>query len=134
MVIRMKAKTFVALSITGALATAALAYGLPAVGAPKRSTKIRRTILLRFKPEASEAEIKKILKEVKENITHLKGVRNVVVGTQLIERAPFRYGISMDFDNADALQGYRQNEEHRRTHNQYHHLIEQAQITDILDE
>jgi hypothetical protein len=40
----------------------------------------------------------------------------------------------MDFDDADALKAYRQDEEHRRTHNDYNHFIEKAQITDIRDE
>lgn len=111
----------------------AAAFALP-TPAPVRSAKIRRTILLRFKPEASPAEIQKILKEVKANISHMKGVHHVFVGAQLVDRAPFRYGISMDFDNEQALKAYRSDEEHRRTHNDYSHLIDQAQISDIRDE
>jgi len=102
--------------------------------APQGSPRIRRTILLKFKPEASPAEIRKVLAEVKANISSLKGVHNVFVGAQTLDRTPFQYGISMDFDDADALKAYRQNEEHRRTHNDYGKLIEQAQISDIRDE
>jgi hypothetical protein len=98
------------------------------------SPELRRTILLKFKAEASPAEIRKILREVKANISGLKGVRNVFVGAQVIDRIPFAWGISMDFDNEAALKAYRQDQEHRRTHNDYSHLIEQAQISDIRDE
>jgi heme-degrading monooxygenase HmoA len=99
-----------------------------------RSSKIRRTILLNFKPEATEAEIQKIFKEVKENVSQLKGVHNLFVGAQVNERATFKYGMSMDFDDEAALKAYRADQEHRQTHNKYNHLIEQAQITDIRDE
>src|SRR5262245_33819416 len=37
-----------------------------------RSPKIRRTILLNFKPEASAAQIQEILKEVRKNISSLR--------------------------------------------------------------
>ncbi|HKZ79880.1 MAG TPA: Dabb family protein [Pyrinomonadaceae bacterium] len=99
-----------------------------------RSSKIRRTILLNFKPEATPADIQKIFKEVKENISQLKGVHNLFIGAQVNERASFKYGISMDFDDDAALKAYRADQEHRQTHNKYNHLIEQAQITDIRDE
>lgn len=102
--------------------------------ASTRSTKIRRTILLNFKAEATPADIEKILKEVKENISQLKGVHNLFIGPQVNERATFKYGISMDFDDEAALKAYRADQEHRQTHNKYNHLIEQAQITDIKDE
>ena len=98
------------------------------------SSRIRRTILLKFKPEATQADIEKILKEVKANITSMKGVRNVFVGRQIIDRIPFVYGVSMDFDSEASLKLYRQDEEHRRTHNDYSKLVEQAQISDIRDE
>jgi len=99
-----------------------------------RSPKIRRTILLNFKPEASAAQIQEILKEVRKNISSLKGVHSVFTGPQINERASFKYGISMDFDDEAALKAYRVDEEHRQTHNKYNHLIEGAQITDIRDE
>jgi hypothetical protein len=99
-----------------------------------RSLKIRRTILLDFKAEASPAEVQNILKRVKENIIKHKGAHNVFVGAQINERTPFRYGISMDFDDEDALTAYRQGEEHRRMRNDYSHMVEEAQITDIRDE
>lgn len=99
-----------------------------------RSSKLRRTILLNFKPEATQDDIHKILKEVKENISKLKGVHNLYVGAQVNERASFKYGISMDFDDEAALKAYREDQEHRQSHNKYNHLIEQAQITDIRDE
>jgi len=98
------------------------------------SSKIRRTILLSFKPEATPADIQKVLGEVKQNISSMKGVNNVYVGAQINSKAPFTHGISMDFDDADALKAYRQNEEHHRTHNDYNHFIDKAQITDIKDE
>lgn len=99
-----------------------------------RSSRIRRTILIRFKSEVSPPEIQKVLREVKANISSLGGVHNVFVGAQIIDRVPFTYGISMDFDDEAALKAYRQDQEHRRTHNDYVHLIEQAQISDIRDE
>lgn len=99
-----------------------------------KSNRIRRTILLEFKAEATPAEIRKILGEVRANIEGIEGVRNVIIGSQSIDRIPFRYGISMDFDDEAALRRYRQDEEHRRTHNDYSRLIEQAQISDIRDE
>jgi hypothetical protein len=102
--------------------------------ASARSSKIRRTILLNFKSEATTADIQKVLQEVRQSISGLQGVHNLFVGTQIIDRTPFRYGISMDFDDETALKGYRENEEHRRTHNDYSHLVESAQITDIRDE
>ena len=98
------------------------------------STRIRRTILLKFKPQASPAEVQKILREVKDNISGIKGVRNVMVGRQTVESTAFGYGISMDFDDEAALKRYRADEGHRDTHNKYTHLIEQAQIADIRDE
>ncbi len=126
-------------SIVGLLTASVLLGGFLALAhtskaIPTRSAKIRRTILLNFRTEASAADVQKVLKDVKANITTLKGVRSVVIGAQIAERAPFKYGISMDFDNEAALKAYRADEEHRRTHNQYVHLIEQAQITDIRDE
>ncbi|HWP43473.1 MAG TPA: Dabb family protein [Blastocatellia bacterium] len=99
-----------------------------------RGTKIRRTILLNFKPEASPAEIRKVLKEAAANIATLKGVRNVFAGAQINPLSDFKYGISMDFDDEAALKAYRANEEHRRIHNAYVHLIERSQITDIREE
>ncbi|CAN5770965.1 hypothetical protein BH18ACI4_BH18ACI4_00150 [soil metagenome] len=101
---------------------------------PPRSNKIRRTILLNFKPEATPAEIQKIFKEVRENISLLKGVHNLFMGAQVNERATFKYGMSMDFDDEAALKRYRADQEHRQTHNKYNHLIEGSQITDIRDE
>lgn len=98
------------------------------------SKKIRRTILLNFKPEASPADIQKILREVKANISQMKGVHHMVVGEQINPNANFKYGISMDFDDEAALKAYRQNEGHRQTHNEYAHLIQQSQITDLRDE
>ncbi|HSE99119.1 MAG TPA: Dabb family protein [Blastocatellia bacterium] len=99
-----------------------------------RSTKIRRTILLSFKAEATPAEIQKVLKEASSHIAGLKGVRNVYAGAQINPQSAFKYGISMDFDDEAALKAYRANEEHRRIHNAYVHLIDQSQITDIRDE
>ena len=103
-------------------------------GAAARSSKIRRTILLSFKPEATPADIQKIAQDVKQTIGKLKGVHNLFVGPQMSDKVPFRFGISMDFDDENALKAYRTDQEHRRTHNDYVHLIDQAQITDIRDE
>jgi hypothetical protein len=97
-------------------------------------SKIRRTIMLSFKPEATAADIQKVLLEVRQNVSGMQGVRNVIVGAQINVKAPFSHGISMDFDDENALKAYRQNEEHRRTHNDYTHFIDKAQITDIRDE
>jgi hypothetical protein len=96
--------------------------------------KIRRTILLNFKPAASPAEIQQVLRDVKANITQIKGVRRVIIGPQINQNASFQYGISMDFDDEAALKRYRQDEGHRDTHNKYVHLIEQSQITDLREE
>src|SRR5262249_17386450 len=129
-------KLFASIITVIAVALAGTLTGLlrPSTVTSAESPKIRRTILLKFKAEASPAEIRKILKEVKANISGLKGVHNVSVGAQALDRTPFQYGISMDFDDEAALKAYRQNEEHRRTHNDYSKLIEQAQISDIRDE
>ena len=116
------------------LAATVFYFALAESPAQARSARIRRTILLRFKPEASQAEIQKVLREVKANIIGLKGVRNVFIGAQTNEGVPFKYGISMDFDDEAALKAYREDPEHRRTHNAYVHLIEQAQISDIRDD
>jgi heme-degrading monooxygenase HmoA len=99
-----------------------------------RSSKIRRTILLNFKPEATQDQIHKIFSEVRQNISQLKGVHNLYTGAQVNERATFKYGISMDFDDDAALKAYRADQEHRQTHNKYNYMIEGAQITDIRDE
>ena len=101
---------------------------------PPKSSKIRRTILLNFKPEATQSQIDQIFAEVRSNVSQLKGVRNVFTGAQVNERATFKHGISMDFDDEAALKAYRADQEHRQTHNKYNHLIEAAQITDIRDE
>jgi len=127
-------KTTLALLIATSLAGPLIYFALTSPATQASSKRIRRTILLNFKAEATPAEIQKVLKETKANIASLKGVHNVFVGAQTNERAPFKYGISMDFDDEAALKAYRENEEHRRTHNDYVHLIEQAQITDIRDE
>lgn len=127
-------RAVLALLIAMAVSTATLWLNSSSTASPARSSKIRRTILLKFKPEASTDAIQKILREVKENITGIKGVRNVVVGAQIVERAPFNYGISMDFENEDAFKRYRADEGHRGTHNKYADLVEQAQITDIRDD
>jgi heme-degrading monooxygenase HmoA len=130
----MNTKTVSAVLAFGLLITVAdsIWYQTPTVSA--RSTKIRRTILLNFKPEASAAQIQEALKDVKKNISGLKGVHGLFIGPQINERASFKYGISMDFDDEAALKAYRADEEHRQTHNKYNHLIEAAQITDIRDE
>ena len=121
--------------VAGALVAGALSsHWLASRPAAAHSSKIRRTILLNFKPEASPADIQKVLQEVKQNISGMNGVHNVFVGAQVNTKAPFTHGISMDFDDENALKAYRQNEEHHRTHNDYNHFIEKAQITDIRDE
>ena len=128
----MKSKKIICVSlIAGALTTVGLSTVQPWPTKAVRSPEIRRTILLRFKPETTPEQIRKILKEVRANISSMKGVSNVIVGAQIIDRIPFTYGISMDFDDEAALKAYRQDQEHRRTHNDYSHLIEQAQISDI---
>lgn len=121
-------------AIAMSVMAATLVLNSPSTATTAPGSRIRRTILLKFKPEASSAAIQKILKEVKDNITGIKGVRNVVVGAQIVERAPFNYGISMDFDDETAFKRYRADEGHRNTHNKYADLVEQAQITDIRDE
>ena len=120
--------------IIGAIIGGSLAMAFSTGGAAGRSSKIRRTILLSFKPEATPADIQKIAQDVKATIGKLKGVHNLFVGPQIIDRVPFRFGISMDFDDENALKAYRQDDEHHRTHNDYVHLIDQAQISDIRDE
>ncbi len=129
-----KQKIIVALLIVLGLVGTLFIVRLSSKAAPVRSNKIRRTILLNFKGEATDDDIQKILKDVRETIGKLKGVHNLFIGRQTNERATFKYGISMDFDDEAALKAYRADQEHRRTHNDYNHLIEQAQITDIQDE
>ena len=99
-----------------------------------RSTRIRRTILLNFKAEATPDEIQKVLKDASGHIAGLKGVKNVFAGAQIHPQVQFKYGISMDFDNEAALKAYRTNKEHRELHDAHVHLIEGSQITDIRDE
>jgi hypothetical protein len=129
-----KEKQVVALLIALALLGTLFAVTLSSKATPARSSKIRRTILLNFKSEATDADVQKILKDVKETISKLKGIHNLFIGRQTNEHAAFKYGISMDFDDQAALNAYRTDQEHRRTHNEYNHLIEQAQITDIVNE
>ncbi|HEU0048231.1 MAG TPA: Dabb family protein [Nitrososphaera sp.] len=129
-----KEKHVVALLIALALLGTLFAVTRSSKATPARNSKIRRTILLNFKSEATDADVQKILKDVKETISKLKGIHNLFIGRQTNERAPFKYGISMDFEDEAALKAYRTDQEHRRTHNQYNHLIEQAQITDIVNE
>jgi heme-degrading monooxygenase HmoA len=128
-----KEKQVVALLIAMAL-LGVFAVTRSSKATPAPSSKIRRTILLNFKAEATDADVQKILKDVKETISKLKGIHNLFIGRQTNERAAFKYGISMDFDDQAALNAYRSDQEHRRTHNEYNHLIEQAQITDIVNE
>ena len=120
----------VAATLIGSLLGAFVSSAITSAG----SKKIRRTILLNFKPEASPAEVQKILQDATENITQIKGVRNVVAGPQTNQLAGFKYGISMDFDDEAALKAYREDSGHRETHNRYVHLIEQSQISDIREE
>ena len=126
------------MTVLGALIIGAMivatAVAVSTRGTAARSSKIRRTILLSFKPEATPADIQKIAQDVKQTIGKLKGVHNLFVGPQVSDKVPFRFGISMDFDDENALKAYRTDQEHRRTHNDYVHLIDQAQITDIRDE
>src|SRR6266851_62651 len=129
-----KRMTILGVLIIGAIIGASLAMAFSTGAAAARSSKIRRTILLSFKPEATPADIQKIAQDVKATIGKLKGVHSLFVGPQIIDRVPFRFGISMDFDDENALKAYRQDQEHRRTHNSYVHLIDQSQITDIRDE
>ncbi len=121
---------FVALIVLGTLFTVTLS----ASSKPSKSNKIRRTILLTFKPEASQEQINKIFNEIRDNLAQLKGVHNLFIGAQVNQMSSFKYGISMDFDDEAALKAYRADQEHRQTHNKYNHLIEQAQISDIRDE
>lgn len=127
-------KNILALLIVATLIEALLGAITTSAITSAQSKKIRRTILLNFKPEASPAGVQKILHEVREHLAKLKGVHNVVVGAQINQNAGFQYGISMDFDDEAALKAYREDEEHRQLHNRYVHLIEQAQITDIRNE
>jgi len=127
-------RKFFALLIVVSLALAAFWLIRSSSPAEARSTKIRRMILLNFKAEATPAEIQKVLKESSEHIATLKGVRNVLAGAQTHQQSQFKYGISMDFDDEAALKAYRTNEEHRKLHNAYIHLIEGSQIIDIRDE
>jgi hypothetical protein len=125
-------KLFAVLAVT--LALIASSFMISFRSAEARSMKLRRTILLNFKAEATPAEIQKVLKEAAGHIAGLKGVKNVYAGAQINPQSAFKYGISMDFDDEAALKAYRSNEEHRNMHNAYVHLIEQSQITDIRDE
>jgi hypothetical protein len=127
-------RKFFALLIVVSLAIAAFWLIRSSSPAEARSTKIRRMILLNFKAEATPAEIQKVLKESSGHIATLKGVRNVLAGAQTHQQSQFKYGISMDFDDEAALKAYRTNEEHRKLHNTYIHLIEGSQIIDIRDE
>ena len=99
-----------------------------------KSTKIRRTILLNFKAEATEAQLQDMMKDVRKNIAPMKGVHNLFIGKQTNQKAPWQIGISMDFDDEAALKAYRANEEHRQNHNKYIDLITGSLITDIRDE
>lgn len=99
-----------------------------------KSTKIRRTILLNFKAEATEAQLQDMMKDVRKNIAPMKGVHNLFIGKQTNQKAPWQIGISMDFDDEAALKAYRTNEEHRQNHNKYIDLITGSLITDIRDE
>jgi gas vesicle protein len=129
-----KRMTILGALIIGVIIGASVAMTVSTTRTAARSTKIRRTILLRFKPEATPADIQKIAQDVKATIGTLKGVHNLYVGPQLSDKVPFGYGISMDFDDENALKAYRTDQEHRRTHNDYVHLIDASQITDIRDE
>lgn len=121
---------FVALIVLGTLFTVTLS----ASSKPPKSTKIRRTILLTFKPEATQEQINKIFNEIRDNLGQLKGVHNLFIGAQVNQLSSFKYGISMDFDDEAALKAYRVDQEQRQTHNKYSHLVEQSQITDIKDD
>ena len=100
-----------------------------------KSTKIRRTILLSFKPEATEAQIQELMKDTRKNIAPMKGVHGLFIGKQTNPKAAvWQVGISMDFDDEASLKAYRTNEEHRQNHNKYIDLISGSQITDIRDE
>ena len=128
------AKKIIALLAALSLALIASSFLISFRPAEARSTKIRRTILLNFKAEATPAQIQKVLKEASGHIATLKGVTDVFAGAQINPMSPFKYGISMDFADEAALKAYRANEEHRRIHNAYVHLIAGSQITDIRDE
>lgn len=93
---------------------------------------IRRTILLKFKPAATQDEIRRVLEGVKANVGSIRGTSNIIAGAQINDGTAFRYGVSMDFDGAEALAAYNSDEGHKQLHEQFVHLIEEAQITDIL--
>lgn len=112
--------------------TVSSASAAPGVSS-KSSGKMRRTILMSFKPEATQAQIDQVLGDVRENISEMKGIHNLFIGKQINERAPFQYGISMDFEDEAAFKAYRQNEGHHKTHNDYVHLIDKTQISDIVE-
>ncbi|MBX3276527.1 MAG: Dabb family protein [Acidobacteria bacterium] len=109
----------------------AVGYQAMALRSPATGT-IRRSILLKFKPAATQDEIRRVLEGVKANVGSIKGTSNIIAGAQINDGTAFRYGVSMDFDGAESLAAYNRDEGHKKLHEQFVHLIEEAQITDIL--
>ena len=131
----MNRKRVLAMLAAGMLVVVAGAVWYQTQTVSAKSTKIRRTILLSLKPEATEAQIQEMMKDVRKNIAPMKGVHGLYIGKQTNPKAAgYQYGISMDFDDEAALKAYRTNEEHRQNHNKYIDLITGSQITDIRDE
>ncbi len=129
-----KRTTILGVLIIGMIIGASITMAFSTSSATARSSKIRRTILLALKAEATPADIQKMSNDIKATIGSLKGVHNLFVGAQTSDKAPFQFGVSMDFDDESALKAYRTDQEHRRTHNDYIHLIDKSQISDIRDE
>ena len=73
--------------ILSALTAASLAVAIVAVltSAPAKTAEpqIRRTILLKFTPEATDAQIAQVLGDVRKAISGLQGLHNLFVGPQV---------------------------------------------------
>ncbi len=92
---------------------------------------LRRTILLKFTPETTPAEVTAILTDTRKAISGLEGLHRIYIGPQVNEISDFTHGISMDFDDETAFKRYRASPKRQDVHNRWVHRIADSQITDL---
>ena len=95
---------------------------------------LRHTVAFNFKPDVPQHDIEKILADTRATLPTIKGATNIVIGPQTSNWTKYKYGISIDFVNAEAKEAYAKSPQSKRLHEEYKQFTEDEVVIDILSE
>lgn len=96
---------------------------------------IRHIVLFNFLPTATREQTEAVIAMARDQLSRIPGVRNLAVSTsfEVVQPPAYRYALTMEFADEDALRGYIDHPVHQEFRKVFFPVRESSLVVDLRE-